>query len=214
MPILPATGDPPPEASLTAAVEALAAGAIVGIPTDTVYGLAADPFRPGATRRLFEAKRRGRDVDLPVLVASIEQAMSLTTAVPPIASILMHRFWPGPLTLVLPRRPDLAADLGEDEATIGLRWPAHPVPVALCEKGGPIATTSANLHGQPTSETAEEVAAVFGDAVAVVLDGGRRAGSPSTVVDCTGAEPRPLREGRIRWQDVMAAYTHDDSGVG
>ena len=214
MPILPATSAPPPEACLLAALEALADGRIVGIPTDTVYGLAADPFRPGATERLFDAKRRSRDVDLPVLVATIEQAMSLTTAVPAIASTLMQRFWPGPLTLVLPRHPDLIADLGEDEATIGVRCPAHPVPLALCAKGGPLATTSANLHGEPTSETAEEVVAVFGEAVAVVLDGGRRAGSPSTVVDCTGAEPRLLREGRIPWSDVVgAAFTHDDFGV-
>jgi tRNA threonylcarbamoyl adenosine modification protein (Sua5/YciO/YrdC/YwlC family) len=190
---------------VAAALEALADGRIVGIPTDTVYGLAADPFRPGATERLFEAKRRSRDVDLPVLVASIDQAMSLTTAVPDVAAALMRRYWPGPLTLVLPRRPDLTADLGEDEATIGIRCPAHPVPLALCAKGGPIATTSANLHGEPTSQTAEEVVAVFGDAVAVVLDGGRRAGSPSTVVDCTGTEPRLLREGRVAWSEVQAA---------
>lgn len=190
---------------MAAALEALADGRIVGIPTDTVYGLAADPFRPGATERLFEAKRRSRDVDLPVLVASIDQAMSLTTAVPDVAAALMRRYWPGPLTLVLPRRPDLTADLGEDEATIGIRCPAHPVPLALCAKGGPIATTSANLHGEPTSQTAEEVVAVFGDAVAVVLDGGRRAGSPSTVVDCTGTEPRLLREGRVAWSEVQAA---------
>jgi tRNA threonylcarbamoyl adenosine modification protein (Sua5/YciO/YrdC/YwlC family) len=205
VPILPAAGDPPPEASVAAALGALADGRIVGIPTDTVYGLAADPFRPGATERLFEAKRRSRDVDLPVLVASIDQAMSLTTAVPDVAAALMRRYWPGPLTLVLPRRPDLTADLGEDEATIGIRCPAHPVPLALCAKGGPIATTSANLHGEPTSQTAEEVVAVFGDAVAVVLDGGRRAGSPSTVVDCTGTEPRLLRKGRVAWSEVQAA---------
>jgi tRNA threonylcarbamoyl adenosine modification protein (Sua5/YciO/YrdC/YwlC family) len=205
VPILPAAGDPPPEASLLAALEALAEGRIVGIPTDTVYGLAADPFRPGASDRLFEAKRRSRDVDLPVLVASVDQAMSLTTAVPGIAMTLMERFWPGPLTLVLPRRPGLTADLGDDEATIGVRCPEHPVPLALCAKGGPMATTSANLHGQPTSQTAEEVVAVFGDAVPWVLDGGRRAGSPSTVVDCTGTEPRLLREGRIPWEDVVGA---------
>jgi tRNA threonylcarbamoyl adenosine modification protein (Sua5/YciO/YrdC/YwlC family) len=203
--ILPAQGDPPPEASLAAALEALADGLIIAMPTDTVYGLAADPFRPGATERLFEAKKRSRDVDLPVLVANIEQAMSLATAVPLLASALMKNFWPGPLTLVLPRRPDLVADLGEDEATIGVRCPAHPVPLALCAKAGPLATTSANLHGQPTSQTAQEVVAVFGDTVPVVLDGGTRSGRPSTVVDCTGIEPRLLREGRIPWSSVTAA---------
>jgi len=205
MAILPALGDPPPEGSLLAALEALADGLLVGIPTDTVYGLAADPFRPGATERLFDAKRRSRDVDLPVLVASIEQALTLATAVPSVAATLMKSFWPGPLTLVLPRRPGLAADLGDDDATVGVRCPGHPVPLALCAKAGPLATTSANLHGEPTSQTAEEVVAVFGASVPVVLDGGPRSGRPSTVVDCTGIEPRLLREGRIPWSVVLSA---------
>ena len=205
MSILPAVGDPLPEASLLAAVEALAAGAVVGIPTDTVYGLAVDPTVPGATDHLFEAKRRPREVDLPVLVANVDQALSLTTAVPAAAKRLMGRYWPGPLTLVLPRDPSFTADLGDDEATIGIRCPQHPVPLALCAKAGPLATTSANLHGQPTSETAAEVAEVLGDALALVLDGGPCVGSPSTVVDCTGVEPRLLREGRVPWSEIQAS---------
>lgn len=192
------------EESLLAAAEALRDGLVVGIPTDTVYGLAVDPFALGATDRVFEAKRRPREVSLPVLVASVEQALSLATAVPALAKVLMDRYWPGPLTVVLPRRPGLQADLGDDEVTVGVRCPAHPVPLALCAKAGPLATTSANLHGEPTSETAEDVAAVFGAAVALVLDGGRASGAPSTVVDCTGLEPRLLREGRIPWADVVA----------
>jgi len=193
------------EEALGAAVEALRDGLVVGIPTDTVYGLAVDPFAPGATDRLFEAKRRPREVALPVLVAGVEQALSLATAVPALAEALMARFWPGPLTVVLPRRPGLAADLGDDDVTVGVRCPDHPVPLALCAEAGPLATTSANLHGQPTSETAGEVAAVFGEAVAVVLDGGRASGLPSTVVDCTGQQPRLLREGRVPWADVVQA---------
>lgn len=192
------------EESLAAAVEALRDGLVVGIPTDTVYGLAVDPFAVGAADRVFEAKRRPRDVSLPVLVASVEQALSLATAVPPAAEALMARYWPGPLTVVLPRRPGLAADLGDDDVTVGVRCPDHPVPLALCAKAGPLATTSANLHGAPTSETADEVAAVFGAAVPIVIDGGRASGPPSTVVDCTGLEPRLLREGRVPWADVVA----------
>ena len=115
----------------------------------------------------------------------------------------MKRFWPGPLTVVLPRRPGLAADLGDDDLTVGVRCPDHPVPLALCAKAGPLAMTSANLHGEPTSETAEEVSQVFGDAVVVVLDGGPARGLPSTVVDCTGQEPRLLREGRVPWSHVL-----------
>ena len=205
MAILPAFGETLPEASLTQALAALAEGFPIGIPTDTVYGLAVDPFVPGASDRLFAAKRRPRDVDLPVLVASTEQALTLATAVPPLAMRLMQRYWPGPLTLVVPRRPDLEADLGNDEATIGLRCPDHPVPLALCLKLGPLATTSANLHGEPTSVTAQEVAEVFGELVPVVLDGGECRGSPSTVVDCTGVEPRLLREGRLPWHAVQRA---------
>ncbi len=207
MAVLPAFGDPPPERSLTKALAALAEGFPVGIPTDTVYGLAVDPFVPGASDRVFAAKRRPRDVDLPVLVAGVEQALSLATAVPEVALALMDRYWPGPLTLVIPRRPDLKADLGDDEATIGVRCPAHAVPLALARQLGPLSTTSANLHGEPTSTTAQDVAEVFGDAVPVVLDAGTCSGSASTVVDCTGIEPHLLREGRLPWAEIQAALT-------
>jgi L-threonylcarbamoyladenylate synthase len=202
--IVSASGDPVPESAVELAVKALASGQVVAIPTDTVYGLGADPFTTGGADRLFLLKRRPREMDLPVLVADEEQAFDLATAVPAPARALMERFWPGALTLVLPRRPDLQADLGADEATVGVRCPAHPVPLALCRAHGPIATTSANLHGEPTVTTAAELAALFGEAVAVVLDAGPCEGAPSTVVDCTGAEPKLLREGRIPWAAVAA----------
>ena len=176
-------------------------------PTDTVYGLAADPFRPGATDRIFAAKRRPRDVALPVLVTGRDQALTLTTAVPDLALGLMERFWPGALTLVLPSRADLAADLGDDEVTVGVRCPAHPVARALCQAAGPLATTSANFHGGATFTTAQEVAAAFDTSVPVVLDAGRCAGRPSTVVDCTGHDPKLLREGRISWAEVLSFLT-------
>ena len=207
MPIVDAGGDPPPAEALKEAAEALRAGHSVALPTDTVYGLAVDPSVLGATDRLFETKHRPHDVDLPVLVADVDQALSLATAVPEPAIVLMTRLWPGALTLVIPRAPDLAADLGDDDATIGVRCPDHPVPRGLCETVGPLATTSANLHGEPTPETAELVARVFGDSVAVVLDGGTCTGAPSTVVDCTGFEPKLLREGRIPWGEVLAALS-------
>lgn len=202
--IVPAAGDPPPPTAVLQALRALAQGQPVGIPTDTVYGLAVDPFRPGATDRIFSAKRRPRDVSLAVLVGGVEQALAMSTAVPDLALRLMERYWPGALTLVLPARPGLGADLGEDEATVGVRNPDHPVPLALCAAAGPLATTSANRHGQPTLTTAADVADVFGEAVPVVLDGGVCSGSPSTVVDCTGAEPKLLRDGRIPWSEVQA----------
>jgi tRNA threonylcarbamoyl adenosine modification protein (Sua5/YciO/YrdC/YwlC family) len=195
MAILQALGDPPPAAAVAAAVEALRAGDIVGLPTDTVYGLAADPWGTGAVDRLFRIKARPRAVELPVLVADVEQALDMATEVPEVARRLMAAFWPGALTVVLPRRADLAADLGEDDATIGVRCPAHPVPLAVCRLIGPIATTSANLHGSAPSTTAAEVAALPG--LQLVLDAGTCAGEPSTVVDCTGAEAKILRQGSV-----------------
>ena len=203
--VLPALGDPPPAAAMDEAGRALRSGQVVAVPTDTVYGLAVDPFGTGAADRLFAAKHRPREVHLPVLVADTDQALGLAGAVPEVAERLMARFWPGALTVVLPRRPGLAADLGADEATVGLRCPAHPVPRALCRMVGPLATTSANLHGRPPLTTASEVAEAFADAVAVVLDGGTCAGSPSTVVECTGAEPGLLREGSVSWEDIRRA---------
>jgi L-threonylcarbamoyladenylate synthase len=203
--IVDAKGDPPPSEAIDAAAAILRAGGIAGVPTDTVYGLAADPFRAGATDRLFKVKRRPRTFELPVLVAGIDQALTLATTVPAVAERLMVAFWPGALTLVVPRRVDLNADLGSDDATIGLRCPNHPVPLALCRAVGPIAATSANRHGEPPLTTASELAAVLGASVEMVLDGGPCAGSPSTVVDCTGAEPHLLREGRLSWDEIQAA---------
>jgi L-threonylcarbamoyladenylate synthase len=196
MPVVPAT-------ELDEAAAALAAGHPIGIPTDTVYGLAALIGEPGATDRIFAAKARSRDMALPVLVAGVEQAEAIATALTACASTLMQRFWPGALTLVVPRDPDLQADLGDDEMTVGIRCPDHPVPLALCRRVGPLATTSANKHGEATPETAAGVAEVFGDSVPLVLDAGRCSGSPSTVVDCTGVEPKLLREGRVAWADIL-----------
>jgi tRNA threonylcarbamoyl adenosine modification protein (Sua5/YciO/YrdC/YwlC family) len=145
--VIAAWGDPPPAKAIGLAVNALSGGDIIALPTDTVYGLAADPFHTGAADRLFTLKGRPRSVELPVLVCDEAQALSLCTAVPGSARRLMSLYWPGPLTIVLPRRPDLAADLGEEDATIGIRCPDHPVPLAICQQMGPIATTSANCSG-------------------------------------------------------------------
>ena len=202
MAILAAYGDPPLAVAIKQAAEALTAGDIVGVPTDTVYGLAADPFHTGASDRLFALKRRPRSVELPVLVASEEEALTLTIAFPAAARRLMASYWPGALTLVLPRRPDLNADLGDDDATVGLRCPGHPVPLALCNAVGPLATTSANRHGDQPATTASELASAFGAGVALILDAGVCNRTASTVVDCTGQEPRLLREGQLPWAEL------------
>ncbi|MBV8160193.1 MAG: threonylcarbamoyl-AMP synthase [Acidimicrobiia bacterium] len=190
--------------AFAAAVDALRRGLVVGIPTDTVYGIAVDPFVAGATARLFEAKRRPWDVRLPVLVDNIEQVERLAD-IDGRARALMARFWPGGLTIVLPQRRgvDLALGDGAGAPTVGVRCPDHRVPRRLSVDVGPLATTSANLHGEATPPTAAGVRTLFGDAVAVVVDGGRCQGAPSTVVDCTGDRPTLVREGNVAWTDVL-----------
>jgi L-threonylcarbamoyladenylate synthase len=206
VPVLPPVPVLPVASGLDAATEALAAGLPVVLPTDTVYGVAVEPTRAGATDRLFGVKERPRTAALPLLVASVDQAVMLAGDLPPAARALAAAFWPGGLTLVVPRRPGLDLDLGgEDDTTVGLRLPDHPVPVALAERVGPLAATSANLHGRPTPPSAREVAAELGDAIELVLDGGRCSGAPSTVVACTSEGVTVLREGRVRTADVFAA---------
>lgn len=195
-----------PDAEIVArAAGKIRAGLTVAVPTDTVYALVADPFDPGATDRLFAMKRRSRDRDLSVLVGNLDQALSLVTAVPEAGVRLMRRCWPGELTLVLPRDPDVPVELGTDEATIGLRMPAHPVALALCREAGPLAATPAGVQGEHVHETAAEVAAQYGGRVSLVLDAGQCSGAAATVVDATGEEPRLIREGALAWADVLVA---------
>jgi L-threonylcarbamoyladenylate synthase len=177
---------------------ALVAGLPVIIPTDTVYGVAVDPSRAGATDRLFEIKERPIDAALPVLAADRDQGFSLARDVPEAARVLAERFWPGGLTLVIPRRDGISFDLGgQDATTIGVRVPNHAIPQRIAAEVGPIAATSANLHGRPTPESAAGVIAELGSRVSIVVDGGVCAGAPSTVVSCIGDDVTILREGRI-----------------
>lgn len=180
-----------------AAVRALQDGAAIVLPTDTVYGLAALPGVRGATDRIFALKGRTADVPLAVLCADADQAFALAEEVPPAARRLADRFWPGPLTLVLHRRAGLGYALGEPADTIGVRCPDDALIQAITREVGPIAATSANRHGEPTPATAAEVAAVFGDGVGLVVDGGPAGGIASTVVDCTTDPPRLLRVGSL-----------------
>lgn len=195
--MLDAGGGPPPDDVVDAVVDAVRRGGVVALPTDTVYGLAVDPRVPGATRALFSLKRRPDDTPVAVLVASAEQARLLAHPVPAYASRMMATHWPGALTLVLPRRKGVGLDLGRPPTTVGVRCPDAPLVRAVADRIGPLATTSANRHGEPTPATAAEVAALFGDRLALVVDGGRREGRASTVVDCTGTEPVVLREGEV-----------------
>ncbi len=185
---------------------ALRAGAVVAIPTDTVYGLAVDPTRPGATEALFSLKDRPESLDLPVLVGSIDQADSLTgpAGLSATARLLAGVFWPGALTMVVPRRDGLDWALGSHAGTIGLRLPDHAFARALCDHVGALATTSANAHGHAPCTDADAVRRAFGSRV-VVIDGGRCAGLPSTVASLLDDRPQCLREGAVPWADIVAA---------
>ena len=190
---------PDGEAARAEAVDLLRAGLIVAVPTDTVYGIAADLALPDAIERLFAAKRRPPEKAVAVLLADMDQAATLGI-LGPAARVLGERFWPGGLTLVLPVRPGavLPRVLAAGAPTIGVRVPDHDAPRAIARALGPLPTTSANVSGEPDARDAQEIAARLGDAVALVIDGGPIHGGPaSTVVDCTWDLPVIRREGAI-----------------
>ena len=209
---------PDGDAARAEAVELLRAGRIVAIPTDTVYGIAADLALPDAIERLFAAKRRPPEKAVAVLLADVAQAWTLGVE-SPAARALADAFWPGGLTLVLTVRAGvrLPRVLAAGTPTIGVRVPDHAAPRALAAALGPLPTTSANLSGQPDARDAQEVAATLGDAVALVIDGGPIRGGPaSTVVDCTTDAPRILRPGAIpppTIAEALAAAGIDASGI-
>ena len=189
-----------------AAVGVLRAGGLVAMPTDTVYGIGVALDAKDGLARLFAAKDRPLDKAIVLLVADLEQAASVGV-LSPAARILAERFWPGGLTLVLAQVPEarLPAELTAGAATIGVRLPAHDCPRALAREMGPLPVTSANLSGEPDALDAAGVLARLGDRVDLILDGGQaRGGVPSTVVDCSGGEPRVLRAGAISEAEVKA----------
>ncbi|MFL6204972.1 MAG: L-threonylcarbamoyladenylate synthase, partial [Acidimicrobiales bacterium] len=184
-------------------VEVLEGGGVVVLPTDTVYGLAALPSAAAAVDRVFALKGRRADVPIAVLCASAAQALALAEPVPGVDQVAA-RFWPGPLTLVLPRRAGVHLHLGEPTHTIGLRVPRHELIRAVAERVGPVATTSANQHGSPTPPTAREAGASLVGDPDLVVDGGRLEASASTVVAATGMPWTVLRAGPIDPDEVIA----------
>jgi tRNA threonylcarbamoyl adenosine modification protein (Sua5/YciO/YrdC/YwlC family) len=183
---------------MRAAVTAALAGRLVVLPTDTVYGIGTRADNAAATARVFEAKGRPRDLELPVLVASREDAERIA-AFDHRAAALADRHWPGAMTIVLARAGlSRSWDLGGDPATIGVRIPDHPLARAVLSQTGPLAVTSANRSGEPTPGSCEAIVAVFGDAVDVYLcQEEPPPGLASTVVDLSGDEPRVLRQGSV-----------------
>jgi L-threonylcarbamoyladenylate synthase len=199
------------EEGLAAAAAALSRGELALIPTDTVYGVAADAFTPAAVTRLLAAKNRGRSMPVPVLIGEASTLAGLVAVVPPVATRLAEAFWPGGLTLVVEHARTLAWDLGDAEGTVAVRLPDDDVARDLLRRTGPLAVSSANRSGRPAATTAAEAQYQLGEHAAVVLDGGPRVDSrPSTIVDCTAPTPRVLRIGAIdvdRLREVVPELT-------
>jgi L-threonylcarbamoyladenylate synthase len=196
-----------------AAIDVLRAGGIVALPTDTVYGIACDLAAPGGVERLFTAKSRPTDRAIMLLLADAAQAAAIGV-MGSTAMLLAERFWPGGLTLVVPRQPGvrLPAALTAGVPTIGLRTPDHPSPRELARAVGPLPTTSANISGQPQASDAQIIADELGDGIDLVLDGGPAAGGPaSTVIDCTTDRPRVIRAGAIDPAELARAL--DEAGL-
>jgi tRNA threonylcarbamoyl adenosine modification protein (Sua5/YciO/YrdC/YwlC family) len=186
------------ETGIAEATAAVRRGELVVLPTDTVYGVGADAFAPAAVDSLLVAKGRGRDMPVPVLVASPQMLEGVVDRMPDLGRRLAEEFWPGALTLVVRHTPHLAWDLGEARGTVAVRMPAHPVALELIGRTGPLAVSSANRSGHPPATTMAQAEAALGDAVAVYLDGGACADStPSTIVDLTDTTPRLLRVGAL-----------------
>jgi len=183
--------------ALEQVTQALQAGRLVAFPTDTVYGLGAMLFDARAVDQLYQVKGREAAKAIAVLVGGEADLPQVALKLDDIAARLAHRFWPGPLTLVVPAHPALPANLSP-LPTVGVRMPDHPVALALLQRTGPLAVTSANLSGQPSVRSAEGVYAQLSGRIHLILDGGQTPGGlPSTVVDCTGAELVVLRQGPI-----------------
>lgn len=187
---------------LAAVVAALRRGQVVGIPTDTVYGLAADPFSREALALLFDLKRRPAVKAIPILAASIEQGEKVGVLEGP-ARRAAERYWPGALTLVVARVPGLPDWVGNPARnSVGIRVPNHPAALSLLAEAGPLAVTSANRSGEAAAHDAAGARAIFADGVAAYLPGAGAGGAPSTVVDLTGRAPRVLRAGPVLWEGM------------
>lgn len=173
------------------------------VPTDTLYGIAADAFDSDAVSSLLQAKRRGRDMPVPVLVGSWNTIDGLVFSVRPQARELIHAFWPGGLSLVVQQAPSLAWDLGDTRGTVMLRMPLHPVALELLRDVGPLAVSSANVSGSPPASTAAEARNQLGESASVYLDGGpSEQAVASTIVDLTSDQPRILRAGAVATGDI------------
>ncbi|MEU0092090.1 L-threonylcarbamoyladenylate synthase [Kribbella sp. NPDC006257] len=186
-----------------AAVDAIEAGDLVVLPTDTVYGIAADAFKADAVQRLLDAKGRGRDMPPPVLISVVESLDALATDVPEAGRKLAEAFWPGPLTVICHAQGSLMWDLGETHGTVALRVPDHENTRELLSRTGPLAVSSANKSGRPAALDVYDAEEQLAESVAVYLDGGEvTGGQPSTIVDLTGEVPHVVRIGALTMAQI------------
>jgi L-threonylcarbamoyladenylate synthase len=184
----------------------LCSGGLVAFPTDTVYGVGALVFNGAAVSSIYAAKDRPVEKAIPVLIADPADLAKVSRDVSEAAVRLATRFWPGPLTLVVLKHPDLPESVSATP-TVGVRVPDHPLARALLQAAGPMAVTSANLSGQPSPSTAREVFTQLGGRIALIIDGGETPGGiPSTVVDCVEAEPQILRSGPVSEDAIRAVW--------
>jgi L-threonylcarbamoyladenylate synthase len=190
------------------AIEILKSGGIVAFPTDTVYGLGGDALNTEVAERIYRVKQRPRSLPLPVLLADLTQVAAVVDSVPGIARFLMKRFWPGGLTLVLPKAASIPEIVSAGSDKIAIRIPNHSVPLALIHGlGAPITGTSANISDKPSPLTVKEVEQQLGSDVDLIIDMGRCPGGlESTVVDVTGETPVILRQGIIPEDEIKKAY--------
>lgn len=188
---------------LIAAANAARAGELAVFPTDTVYGLGTDAFSGLGTHRIREAKGRGRDVPIPVLIADSNLLNTLGFQISDAAMRLCEKFWPGGLTVIVQASPSLGWDLGETANTVALRVPDHELVQELLRSVGPMAVSSANTHGRPPATTAAEAYEMLGETVSVYIEGGSSPkGAPSTIVDLCGPIPAVVRVGAIGLREI------------
>ena len=182
---------------VSAAARAIKRGELVGVPTDTVYGLAADPYDEAALERIYQLKDRDEKKPIAILVASLEQGL-LLGAMSDRALDLADKYWPGPVTLVVPRLDTAPQWLGDTaRRTVALRCPDHPVALELLEVTGPLAVTSANLSTEDPTQSADEARSLFGNEILTYLEGSAGGGAPSTLVDLTKPAETVLRKGPV-----------------
>ena len=188
------------------AISILKSGGLIALPTDTVYGLAADPWNGEAISQLFKVKSRSELESIPVLLRGVAAIDEIAMDVPGRVRTIAEKFWPGPLTIVVRRKSDLPSEISATD-TIGVRAPDHEFAMALLKMYGPIAATSANLSGQPAATSAEQVASSLSGMIDLIVDGGKSAGGvSSTVVDFTANPPVLLREGPISLESVLRVW--------